>query len=82
MTWHSRLILRLGESLKFEAKHAKGNLGQEEIESHSIVDQGGKVTGSVQYTEHMSIKAPFVQSLRVVQSNEVGSVVVDQRWNE
>lgn len=80
--WKERLMLAAGETLKFEGKHDKGNMGQEEIERYSIIDSSGKVTGSVQYTDHVNIKAPFKRSLHVVQRNNAGGIVVDQRWTD
>lgn len=78
--WRERLKLAPGESLRFDEKHDKGSLGQEEVERYSIVDPLGNVTGRVQYTDHTNIRAPFVRSLHVVQRSATGEVIVDQRW--
>lgn len=79
--WKEHLILAPGESLRFDERHDKGNLGQEEVERHSIVDSLGNVSATVQFTDHMSIKAPFVRSLHLIQRTITGAIVVDKRWN-
>lgn len=80
MNWQSKVRLSEGESLRLDGKHDKGNLGQEEIERYSIIDREGQVTGAVQITDHMSIKAPFRRSHHLVQRDSQGAVVLDERW--
>jgi hypothetical protein len=78
--WKNRLKIADGEVLRLDSKYEKGNLGQEEVALYSIVDAQGKITGSVQYTDHTSIKAPFHQSLHLVQRDESGKTIIDERW--
>ncbi len=77
--WKEKLKLEDGEELRPEGRADKGTMGQTEVERYSVV-RDGQVVGSVQYTEHMSIKAPFKQSMHLVQRRG-GEVVVDERWN-
>lgn len=79
--WKNKVRLSPGETLEFKSKHEKGNLGQEEVELYSVVDSEGTVNGSVQYIDHMSIKAPFHNSLHLIQHDSMGRILVDERWN-
>jgi len=80
--WKNKLKLEEGESLRLDNKYEKGSLGQEEVELYSVVDRQGQVTGSVQYTDHTSIKAPFRNSLHLLQLEKGGNTLVDERWSE
>lgn len=79
--WKQKLKLEEGETLRLDNKYEKGNLGQEEVELHSVIDQQGQVVGSVQYTDQTNIKAPFRQSFHLVQ-RKAGTTLVDERWAE
>lgn len=80
--WKSKLKLEEGDMVRLDRKYEKGNLGQEEVEHYSVINFDGEVTGSVQYTDHTSIKAPFRRSRHVVQSGKGGQILVDERWSE
>lgn len=79
--WKQRLKLEEGETLRLDRKYETGNLGQEEVEVYLVIDQHGKVVGSVQYTDHTNIRAPFRQSFHLVQL-KAGTKLVEERWTE
>ena len=80
--WKDKLKLEEGETLRFDRKYEKGSLGQEEVELYSAIDPQGQVTSSVQYIEHTSIKAPFRRSFHLVQKDNSGNTLIDDRWSE
>lgn len=78
--WQDKLKLGANEVLRHDSSYTKGILGQEDVELYSIVNQGGEITGSVQYTDHTAIKG-FHRSLHVIQHDRSGNLIVDERWN-
>lgn len=80
--WKSKLKIEEGETIRLDDKYKKGNLGQEEVELYSALNFDGEVIGSVQYTDHTSIKTLFRRSLHVVQRENNGQTLVDERWSE
>jgi len=76
--WKQRLKLEEGETLRLDSKYKKGNLEQEEVELYSVIDQHGIVVGSVQYTVHTDIKAPYRQSFYLVQGKD--GITLVERW--
>lgn len=77
--WKQKLTLNEGETLRFESRREKGNLGQEEVELYSVVNVTGHVVGEVQYIDHTSIKAPFRKSFHLLHRKE-GKTLLDERW--
>lgn len=80
MSWQSKVRLCEGETIRLDSEHDKGSLGQKEIQRYSIIDKEGHLKGSVQITDHMSIKAPFRRSHHLVQRDIEGTLVHEERW--
>lgn len=76
--WKDKLILAEGEELRFDGRVEKGHLGQEEVMRYSVMREG-EVVGTVQYTEHTNIKAPYRQSMHLVQKRG-DATVVETSW--
>lgn len=77
----SKIKLSEGETIRLDDQYTRGNLGQEEVKLYSIINAVGGVVGSVQYTDHTSITAPFRNSHHLVQRMSDGQETVDERWN-
>jgi hypothetical protein len=80
--WKLRLKLEEDDTIRFDSKYEKGNLGQEEVEIYSVLNYKGEVTSSIQYTCHTSIKAPFQQSFHLVQRGDTGQTIIDETWSK
>jgi hypothetical protein len=79
--WKDKLQIHSDELFRFDRSYEKGNLGQEEVSLYSIVDSNGVILGSVQYTHHTSIKAPFKNSYHVIQYDTSGAIIFEERWS-
>ena len=80
--WKSKLKLAEGDKIRLDHKYKKGNLGQEEVEHYSVLNFDDEAIGSVQYTDHTSINAPFCRSIHVVQRDSNDQIIVDEKWGE
>jgi len=75
-----KVILTEGEALRVEGSRSRGCMGETDITHYSIVDSAGKVTGTVELTEHTAIKT-FLVTKTLIQKDALGKVVLSVQWN-
>ncbi len=80
VTWKDRLLLNPGESVRPASSASTGNLGQQDVEQHDVIDAQGVTVGTVVYTASTSLRPPFRTSHWVVQRGVEGNVVLEKRW--
>lgn len=78
--WKQKLKLEEGETLRLDRARERGHLGQEEVESYSVIDRKGEVVGSVEHTNHTAVNG-FRRTESVVQ-RKAGVTLVDERWGD
>jgi len=75
----SKIKLNEGEELKLESSRSKGTLAETDIYNFLIVDKTGEIVGSVEHTDHTSIKG-FNRTQHVIQKDLSGKVIVETSW--
>ena len=75
-----KLVLKEGESLKFETSSSKGFMAEEDINEYSVVDAQGNIVGKVVHRDHTAVKG-FRRTQSVRQTDAEGKVVVDVGWS-
>ena len=75
----TKLKLNPGEKLKLENSRMKGTLSETDIDQYSIINQAGDVVGSVEHTNHTSIKGSR-RTQHVTQKDQAGNIVVELSW--
>lgn len=75
----TKIRLNPGETLKPTDHRTKGPLAETDIYSYAIVNESGMEVGSVEHTDHTSIKG-LNRSQQVIQKDSRGNVIVDVRW--
>lgn len=78
--WEERVKLAHGQGLKLTGTKSKGFMQETDVSTYDIVDEIGMVCGEVTVTDHTAVKG-FKRSIRVVQRDVAGVVVVDEAWN-
>ena len=74
-----KLRLNPGEELKHESSRTKGFMGEEDIDEYSVLNSEGQVVGKVTHTDHTAVRG-FKRTQTVLQTDNAGKVVVDERW--
>lgn len=74
--WNAKVQLRAGETLRHEGSKAEGFMQETDVNTYSIIDAAGSVTGSVKVTDHTAVKG-FKRTVRVVQKDATGKIIVD-----
>lgn len=75
----NKIILKDGEKLKLISNKSKGHMGQTEITTYSVVDEGGNIVGSVVHTDAFQINGLRHRN-HVIQKDSSGNVLVDLNW--
>lgn len=75
----SKIKLNPSEELKFISSKSKGNMGQTDINTYSIVNSEGGVVGSVIHEDHTSLNG-FKRTQHVTQTDKNGKVIVQETW--
>lgn len=75
----TKIKLNPGEELKRESSRSKGTMAQTDIYTYSIIDQAGNKVGSVEYTDHTSLRGGS-RTQHVTQKDSSGKIVVDVSW--
>ena len=78
--WRDRLKLDPGDTVRQSRSMSTGNLGQDDVEHHEVVDAQDQVIGTVVFTASTSLKPPFRTSHWLVQKDIDGVVIVEERW--
>jgi hypothetical protein len=74
--WRGKLHLRDGETLRHEESKVEGFMQETDVDTYSIVNGAGSVTGTVRVTDHTAVKG-FKRTVRVVQKDANGRVVLE-----
>ncbi len=75
----SKLKLNQGDTLKEVNHRSKGPLAETDIYTYSIINLAREVIGTVEHTDHTSIKG-FRRSQNVIQRDAAGNVIVEEHW--
>jgi hypothetical protein len=75
----TKIKLNSGEELKRENSRSKGTMAQTDIYTYSIIDQAGDKVGSVEHTDHTSLRGGS-RTQHVTQKDNSGNVVVELSW--
>lgn len=78
--WQHKVVLKEGESLKFDRHVSQGFMLEEDVEFYSILGADGVACGSVKVFDHTAVNG-FRRTLRVVQVDSEGKTVVDESWH-
>ena len=79
MSIDSKVKLAPGETLKEESFRSKGFIGETDIATYSVVDSAGNIVGTVEHTQHTTVRGLRVTNT-LVQWDSQGNILVDTRW--
>lgn len=75
--WQSKVVLNTGETLRHDGSSSKGFMQETDVDSYSIVQADGVITGSVTVTDHTAVKG-FKRTVHIVQKNASGKIIIDE----
>jgi len=78
--WRTRLKLQPGETTRLIKHRDKGSLGQREVELWEIYDDHGQATGTVEFTEAISLKPPFEKTYALRHQDPAGNLIFADNW--
>lgn len=79
MSISEHLVLKAGETLRFDSSRETGFMGETDINNYSIIDGAGLIVGRVEYTEHMNVKG-FKVTHSLIQTDLNGKTVLLKSW--
>lgn len=77
--WRDNLILKEGETLEHQRSWESGFMQEQDNDLWHVIGPAGKV-GEVKVEDHTSVKG-FRRTVRVVQRDAEGKVIVDTSYN-
>jgi hypothetical protein len=80
LNWRKKVRLQPGETLRLVGQLTRGNLAQEDIEEHEVVDASGQVTGAVRLSSKTALKPPCVTRYLLEHRDAEGRVIAEERW--
>ncbi|MEM5367218.1 hypothetical protein V4C53_14430 [Paraburkholderia azotifigens] len=79
--WKDKIILNDGEVLRHDRPFSQGFVQEEDVDLYSIVNAIGTTTGKIQVTDHTAVKG-FRRTVRVLQTDSAGKVIIDEKWTQ
>jgi len=78
--WKTKLVLGEGDALVHKAARSAGFMGETDINTYSIMQADGNVSGAVRVEHHTAVRG-FKRTITVVQTNVDGKEVVRVSFN-
>jgi len=77
--WRTQIVLSEGEGLTHEGSRTTGFMGEEDIDSYSVVSADGIKVGVVTVRDHTAVRG-FRRTIRVTQTDLAGKVIVETSY--
>ncbi|UXH79995.1 hypothetical protein [Roseateles amylovorans] len=77
--WKTQIVLNEGEQLKHEGSRTSGFMGEEDIESYSVIGPDGAKVGSITVRDHTAVKG-FRRTIYAIQNDLAGKVIAETRY--
>ena len=79
MRWKDKLVLADGEQVKHESSRSVGFMGEDDIETYSILDKDGVKVGTVKVVDHTAVRG-LRRTVHIEQRDLDGRLVTGDRF--